>query len=176
MTQVAERDTTFSSRSFRPTGGLGSAASVRIEMYPDSLLGGARLTNALRSLWLEPVIEAIRDLAELKPGWNDEGAPAIDARSVSQALQFLAAEVSPWTAAPSVVPTPTGGVQLEWHRGGLDVEIEFNANEEPRLSLGERDNVASRWHGPLSRGVLRFNEIAHSLRDPKFSSIATFGW
>ena len=31
---------------------------------------------------------------------------------------------------PSVVPTEPGGVQLEWHIGGVDIEIEFNEKGE----------------------------------------------
>ena len=52
-------------------------------------------------------------LHELKAGWDSYGAPAIAPEAVAAAQGF------------DVVPTSAGGVQLEWHRHGCDLEIEW---------------------------------------------------
>lgn len=54
-------------------------------------------------------------LAELKPGWDSYGAPALSLAALKVARVML--------DAPQVVPTPGGGIQLEWHQDGLDIEI-----------------------------------------------------
>lgn len=55
-------------------------------------------------------------LSYLEPGWNSHNAPAIDERAivVAEAIQG-----TPGT----VVPRSNGGVQIEWHVAGVDVEI-----------------------------------------------------
>lgn len=54
-------------------------------------------------------------LAALKPGWDSYGACAIAPDAIRAARVML--------SAPSVVPCSDGGVQLEWHRDGFDIEI-----------------------------------------------------
>jgi len=55
----------------------------------------------------------VEGFAKLRPGWNGERARAISATAIKQALSFQA------------VPTNVGGVQIELHRLGDDLEIEI---------------------------------------------------
>jgi len=43
------------------------------------------------------------------------------------AAEVLADVLAPNALAPTIVPTLQGGVQLEWHRNGADIEIEFSS-------------------------------------------------
>ncbi len=65
----------------------------------------------------------LEDLAALEPNWDREGAAAIDPVCIARArevkLQLRGFIMGP----PSIVPTVTGGVQLEWHKHGLDLEV-----------------------------------------------------
>lgn len=54
-------------------------------------------------------------LADLKANWDSYGAPALSSAALKVARTML--------DAPQVVPTPGGGIQLEWHQDGLDIEI-----------------------------------------------------
>jgi hypothetical protein len=56
---------------------------------------------------------------DLKPGWNSYGAPQITEESIKSARDFLLIQ-------PQPVPTSQGGVQLEWHLKGLDLELNFD--------------------------------------------------
>jgi hypothetical protein len=56
-------------------------------------------------------------LKALPKDWDSYGAEPLDAATVDKARAFL--------AAASVGPTVMGGVQIEWHIHGLDIEIEF---------------------------------------------------
>ena len=78
----------------------------------------------------EPIQQAIRQalaLRQLSRGWNSYDARAISDRAVAHAIRFLLYTASDIKAIarPSVVPTVRGGVQLEWHSGGVDLEVEF---------------------------------------------------
>lgn len=75
--------------------------------------------------WMPEVKNRIASFTKLGPNWNSYGAPKIErnAMLLSIALLNLIADAS--TPAPSVVPTVSGGVQLEWHQNGVDLEIEI---------------------------------------------------
>ena len=75
-------------------------------------------------------VEAVADLLSLPPGWNSYSAKPIDHQSARQAIQLLAEFLKPNTPPPSVVPTVRGGIQLEWHTRGADVEIYIESPNE----------------------------------------------
>ncbi len=82
------------------------------------------------------VLEAIRraaELLQLPRGWNSYDAAPVSQESLREALTFLleAATTIPNLASPAVVPTAPGGIQLEWHQGGVDIEVEFNPDDPP---------------------------------------------
>ena len=77
--------------------------------------------------WLTQTDQALQELLCLPPNWNSYGAQPISPDNVTAAKDLLRAIVRPETPQPSVVPTVSGGVQLEWHTGGIDLEIEIQA-------------------------------------------------
>ena len=76
--------------------------------------------------WLGPVLQGFANLVTLNDNWDGEGARRIDPATINRALAAME-EVLPHDAsAPSIVPLQNSGLQVEWHRNGKDVEIEFN--------------------------------------------------
>jgi hypothetical protein len=68
------------------------------------------------------VRDAILDCTRLKPGWDSyDGAPTSEAAAVA-AQRFLDAVGTP----PHVAPRSDGGIQLEWHVAGFDIEVSFD--------------------------------------------------
>lgn len=59
------------------------------------------------------------ELLELKPNWDSYHAKEIDVQSAINADMFLNKHVN-------IIPTVSGGIQLEWHVHGLDIEISFD--------------------------------------------------
>lgn len=78
--------------------------------------------------WVMPTAEAFADLLELPVGWNSYNANAVDPRAIELAGALLAGVMEESTPPPTVVPTVRGGVQLEWHRNGLDLEIAVHSH------------------------------------------------
>ena len=76
----------------------------------------------------EAMVEEILALGKLRPNWNGYGAEAIDAAVIERADQF-AVELPLDAPRPQVVPMTRGRLQLEWHRNGRSLEIEFETPE-----------------------------------------------
>jgi len=75
-------------------------------------------------------VEAVADLLSLPPGWNSYAARPIDHQNAREAIRLLATFLRPNTPPPSVVPTVRGGIQLEWHTGGANVEIYIESQSD----------------------------------------------
>lgn len=61
------------------------------------------------------------ELAKLEAGWDSYGAQRIDLGCLQRAQEMFYSLRGRW----SVVPCSDGGVQLELHQDGLDIEIEI---------------------------------------------------
>ena len=75
--------------------------------------------------WVEQTFRSLGALLRLGPGWDSYGSSPIDPHCVVAAIEMAFTILRDDSPIPSVVPTSRGGLQLEWHRGGVDLEIEF---------------------------------------------------
>lgn len=73
--------------------------------------------------WFNPTLEALFQLLWLPEGWNHHRGKQICPRAVLAAVTLLAQTMRSDSPPPLVVPTAPGGVQLEWHRNRVDLEI-----------------------------------------------------
>ena len=98
--------------------------------------------------WLEPTTEALAGLLYLAPNWDSYGARPIDQVHVFAALDLLVLVMQGDTPAPTVVPTNRGGVQLEWHTRGIDLEIETLSSHRRHVSF-EDSATNDEWEGEI---------------------------
>jgi hypothetical protein len=78
--------------------------------------------------WQVDALSRICRLLELKEGWDSYKAKAIPRETGMFALQILDAVMQqPSLSAPSIVPSPAGGIQLEWHTKSVDLELHISA-------------------------------------------------
>ncbi len=73
--------------------------------------------------WPASVQAKLTALLEFEGGWDSYKAPALKHDAAMFALVVLQNVMAPGTPEPSVVPSADGGVQLEWHTKGVDLEI-----------------------------------------------------
>jgi hypothetical protein len=84
-----------------------------------------------RPLWVSQVSETIRGFADKLPeNWNSYQAKRTDQATAQAAIELLVEIVQPNTPRPEVVPTAAGGVQVEWHIHGIDLEINVRSQEQ----------------------------------------------
>lgn len=79
------------------------------------------------TLW--NVFAALKRLAALQPGWDSYGAASLSPIAARRLLSFAPVLLPPDAPEPTVIPTRGGGVQLEWHRNGIDLEVEVPGAE-----------------------------------------------
>jgi len=78
--------------------------------------------------WAYKVLSKTNDLLNLNLAWDSYSAIAIQKKSVEKMLDILFSLASSTTPAPSLVPLPDGGVQIEWHDGTRDLELSFQSD------------------------------------------------
>ena len=71
-------------------------------------------------------LEQVIELLQLPRGWNSHGAEPVSEAAFKQTVEFLTTYLVEDVAGPVLVPTVRGGVQLEWHRQGVDIEVEVS--------------------------------------------------
>ena len=71
-------------------------------------------------------LERVIELLQLPRGWNSHGAEPVSEAAFKQTVEFLTTYLIEDVAGPVLVPTVRGGVQLEWHRQGVDIEVEVS--------------------------------------------------
>lgn len=98
-------------------GGLGGGERSEFPQFQRAL------TAATEPTWQREVLARITALLRLRPGWDSYKAPMPRYDAAMFALTVLQGIMRPATPAPSVVPSSTGGIQLEWHEKDIDLEI-----------------------------------------------------
>ena len=107
-----------------------------------------------RRAWAGPTMEAMADLPTTD-GWTS-GGKRTEREAVAAVLDLLLVILDDHTPPPSVVPTWGGGVQVEWHRNGVDFEIESDpdgvveyyfkgSNEEREGRIGDDFGQLARY-------------------------------
>jgi hypothetical protein len=107
--------------------------------------------------WLVPVLQGFANLLTLPDNWDGEGAPRIDREAISRALAAIEQLLPKHAPAPSVVPTPDSGLQIEWHRRGKDLEIEFHPNGHSEFYYFD-ETSGGEHEGPVGPNVAFLTE------------------
>ncbi|MBO0821167.1 MAG: hypothetical protein J2P26_09985 [Nocardiopsaceae bacterium] len=72
--------------------------------------------------------EELTKLLVLPPGWDGGTADRVTAEAAVEAVRVLASVASVDTIVPQLFPLADGGVQIEWHVDGNDIEIEIDGS------------------------------------------------
>jgi hypothetical protein len=94
--------------------------------------------------WLIPCLEALSDIGSLPENWNSYGASPVAINAVADTLRLMAAVMSETMPLPNFVPTRRGGIQLEWHTKGIDLEIDVLPSGRLYASLEDQETGEER--------------------------------
>jgi hypothetical protein len=99
--------------------------------------------------WITSVVESVQALRRLPENWDSYGARPLATKSIENLMYLLWQGIQLDVTAPSVVPTVRGGIQLEWHQQGIDLEIEIPPSG--RLLVSYEDIETGRdWEGEIN--------------------------
>lgn len=114
--------------------------------------------------WFVEYVEAeLNELLGLSEGWDGRRARPVTVAAIQGTIDVLAALMNETSAPPQLFPLPDGGLQLEWHVGGNDVEVEIDADGEAH-ALAETADGAT-----VAEGVVRHGEV-----DPRLTAVRDF--
>lgn len=114
---------------------FGDEGSFRFDQAPDE--------------WFMPLLSQICDLGLLPPNWNTYGAQPIDPDTAAFAVTLLLNLLSADDPFPSIVPTSRGGILLEWHEGGVDLEVDIRSPSSVHVSFEDGDDEEERERAQL---------------------------
>jgi hypothetical protein len=101
--------------------------------------------------WLIPALERCAPLLFLPFDWNRKGAPPVQPTAILAAIDALWSFMVDRSSIPQWTPTRTGGVQLDWHENGVDLEIEFPPDATAACAVFEDNEKRSPdWDGPIT--------------------------
>ena len=159
LTPDLRSDTLGTRQTLVPSEPFGWELRGRVPGFGLVLKGAGDLPE-----WVLATVERLCDLLWLNANWDSYGASPVDRFTVELALDLLFAIMQKTSPLPSVVPTSCGGVQLEWHTGGIDLEIEI----EPAGSIDVFfcDQQTNReWEGSLGSDYSALTDAINSLTE-----------
>lgn len=150
-------------------GSIAHRTLISAAWEPDIVVGRVGIIGLghVRPAVADVVISLAR-LSDLDEDWDGYGAREIDIAAIETAANFVSAEVPDDLANPAVVPTSRGGVQIEWHECGVDLEVQFDS---PTAGYWTWEDVAT---GETQEGDVnidrvalreRLNDLAHRKAD-----------
>jgi hypothetical protein len=98
---------------------------------------------------LEKLTEALSDALQLSDTLvaSDEGDP-VDQQTLTYAIQSIAAlMVSLEVSIPLILPLQNGGIGVEWHRSGMNIELRFRKPYDVYAVLEDARSVIDPFHG-----------------------------
>lgn len=115
------------------------------------------VSRALWPEWARSAFDRLFALLDLRPNWDSYGGRSIDVKAADKAMSLLLELMNDRSPAPTIVPTPVGGVQLEWHQRGIDLEIEVLPAGPPTV-FARNAHTGSKWEDELPSALTRIRE------------------
>ena len=113
------------------------------------------LTNAWPP-WFNRSLQYIAFLhGSLRENWDSHGARGITLQSANLAIDVLHSIVQNNTPEPSLVPSPEGHIQAEWHIMGKELEVEFESSTSIRVLFEDLNDPTRDWEEVLSTDLSR---------------------
>lgn len=98
--------------------------------------------------WLGRVAQRIGELLRLGSSWDSYGALPISPAEAATALEILLRTADSRTPEPQIVPTSEGGLQLEWHERGIDIEVAPRADRRVGVYYADH-RTGKEWEAEL---------------------------
>jgi hypothetical protein len=100
----------------------------------------------------------VSQLKALEPNWDGYGAKEVDDAALRLAFSIVMTTSSQGLPAPEIFPVPTGGVQLEWCAGPMELEFEIEPGGAGVVFVGDDRQTGERFDGQLPEGQVQLQQ------------------
>lgn len=125
----------------RHDSAVKSLVSVPTKLMADSAPTMARSRPGNKE---REIVNRINRLLELEPGWDGAHAQPLTFSAVEATVEVLSDVMIEAIPVPDVSPSVDGGMLLEWHEGGFELEIWASANGAVTVTY---DHDGNSWDG-----------------------------
>ncbi len=153
---------------WRPTDKFNVALSL--ESVPDDRVAYARSESEAIQVgvrdrpalpeWVGAVLEQVRDLSTLQSNWDTHGAGPISTQVWMATLSSLSSVMPFEGPAPELVPTSSGGLDIEWQGTWGYLSIQVRPHKEP---VAYYSNPHDEWEETLARRLRMVRSILSSM-------------
>jgi len=117
---------------------------------------------ASSAAWFVPVRHSVYELLSLEENWDSYGAAPIRQEFLASASSLLQSIMDEDTPLPSIVPTTPGGVQVEWHCDGIDLEIEIESTSRINVYFEDARTGVS-WEEAFTSDLHKLSTVVSML-------------
>lgn len=103
------------------------------------------------------VSQRLRELSALEAGWDGEDARTVDPSALVTAGQVIAQAIIAGLPEPELFPVPDGGVQVEWHAGPVELEVEIEPDQRGIVFVCDDEQAGQQIDGELPADQSRFS-------------------
>ncbi len=137
---------------------LFSTSGVNVRWEPKK--PASRVSDLIKAKWFKPTVQAITILPRTTKTWATGSTPTRP-ETVSAMLNLLVHVLDHQVPPPSIVPTWEGGVQVEWHRNHVDLEIECTPSGHIEFFFKDRTDIEH--EGLAWEETARLSEFARAV-------------
>lgn len=123
----------------------------------------AALTSFLCE-WQHKAQLRLMELIRLPVGWDGHSGRPVKRDIAEFAASVLASLMLPRIPMPAIMPLSYGGVQIEWHRKGWDIEIEISAPNQMHIYQYELQSGDEREFD-IGADLSGLADVIESIRD-----------
>lgn len=117
-----------------------------------------------QSSWrVREALNAINQVITLEEGWDSYGGQSTTIQAVLRALDFMNGILTSEAPMPQITAVPDGGLQLEWHTPGRDLEVEFRPEEGAYVYYWD-ESRDEEWTKPLDAVMSDLNTFLFQFR------------
>lgn len=117
----------------------------------------------VEEIWRAVVEARLKKLGTYPHGWDGYQSSPPHPSVIAYARSVLNSVMQQDTPAPSIVPMSEGGLQLEWHRNGYDIELAIFSTNDLELSITFPDEREPIEDKPLTLSFFELSEVLEQL-------------
>lgn len=128
----------FSDQDFQSTGLLnGGETSANVSAFD---------LRRRKPSWQDDMVSTLCRFVELPHGWDSYSGKPLRHDTGMFVLQLMNGMMGPSIPSPYLVPVSNGGVQIEWHQNGFDIELYVAAPYDCELTVHDHDSGTTRTY------------------------------